>query len=189
MNSFTKMLGFVYFLRFVFNKLSTFSTYFHQDTSEAPTLLPPNAHMTFLVDKIDMWRFPNALVTARLLSNYSGYVVNLNMKAISFSWLTLHEKQVMIRNYHALKLPRIHHLYFSTYFMVNVFSYVYEELEKLRRFNCILFHLCKNIVLRRHVCIVFLPFNNNNSRITQLFTSRISNFPENVAIRKLGRIP
>ena len=46
--------------------LSKFSTYyrnfssvFHQETSQAPTPPPPpNVHMTFLVDKIDMWHFP-----------------------------------------------------------------------------------------------------------------------------------
>ena len=60
------MLDFVYFnciddfkILKSFNKLSKFSTIFHRETSQAPiSLPPPNVHMTFLVDKIDMWRFP-----------------------------------------------------------------------------------------------------------------------------------
>ena len=36
------------------NTLSKFSTIFHRETSQAPTPPPPNVHMTFLVDKIDM---------------------------------------------------------------------------------------------------------------------------------------
>ena len=43
----------------IFNKLSKFSTIFHRETSQAPNPSPPsNVHMTFLVDKIDMSRFP-----------------------------------------------------------------------------------------------------------------------------------
>ena len=44
-----------------FNKLSKFSAIFHRETSQATTPHPPNDHMTFLVDKIDIWRFPNSV--------------------------------------------------------------------------------------------------------------------------------
>ena len=39
----------------IFNKLSKFSTIFHRETSQArQSPPPPNVHMTFLVDKIDV---------------------------------------------------------------------------------------------------------------------------------------
>ena len=37
----------------IFNKLSKFSTIFHWEMSQAPPP-PPNVHMMFLVDNIDM---------------------------------------------------------------------------------------------------------------------------------------
>ena len=47
----------------IFVKLSKFSTIFTEKRHRrqpSPLPPPPNVHMTFLVDKIDMWRFPKS---------------------------------------------------------------------------------------------------------------------------------
>ena len=59
----------------IFNNLSKFSTIFHRETSQAPPPPPhphPNVHMTFLVDKIDMWLFPNGI---RALFEAAGKII------------------------------------------------------------------------------------------------------------------
>ena len=42
----------------IFIQLLIFSTIFHRETLQAPTPHPQRPNMSFLVDKIDMWRFP-----------------------------------------------------------------------------------------------------------------------------------
>ena len=54
-----KMLDFVDEFK-ILNRLSKFSMIFTEKRHRRPRPSPPpNVHMTFLVDKIDMWRFPN----------------------------------------------------------------------------------------------------------------------------------
>ena len=64
----------------ILNKLSKFFTTFHRETSKTP-IPSPNVHMAFLVDKIDMWRFPK-LKNTLSVSKYHIFLVCLQVSSM-----------------------------------------------------------------------------------------------------------